>query len=221
MSKKTSGTQVKDLGSLLTNGEGWAVGLAANGVLRLSEKEIAQAPILLDKVNGLILTPQGVQVTVVYRIGSAMIDVEGLRDAAWQALVYLLNHPNKSVRKANEQLMHEAERLHSLLLPGEFSVVSRICGRAEEIQDGFTIAGESADMMLLERVLFFSVMNLMEKAKEGNGHQVIFVIRNWWISAEISNPGYSVEEFIDLASSWLGVSPSFVEQILHMFNAVA
>ena len=221
MSKSKSGALVKDQGSLLAESEGKVAGMTAKGIIKLSEYRVSQNPVILDDKRDVVLTPDGKRVVLVYYVGNGQIDLEGLRDAARQAVCYLKNHPDENVRKANEHVILEAERIHDLLSQSVVNIVKKIRSYDGDLLDDFTMAGEQVDYHILERVLFFSTMFLIEKVREGNAIYIIFLIRNWWISYGIMNHRHDVGDFACMAAAWLKVSTGFVLEVLRLFDAVA
>ncbi len=221
MSKSKTGALVKDQGSFLAESEAKIIGMTAKGIIKLSEYAVSQYSVIMNTKNGMVLTPDGKRVVLVYYVGNGQIDLEGLRDAAWQALNYLKNHPDNKVRKANEQVMLEAKRIYNLLSQSEITIINKIHCYEGDLLEDFTVAGEPVDWHVLERVMFFSVMYLITKMQEGNAIQLIFVIRNWWISYGFTSHRSSVDDFACMAAAWLKVSAGFVLEVLRLFDAVA
>ncbi len=220
-SKCKTGALVKDQGSLLAESEGKVAGMTAKGIIKMSEYSVSRDSVILDTKNGVVLTPDGERVVLVYYVGNGQIDLEGLRDAARQALAFLKNHPDKNLRKANEHVMSEAKRINDLLSQNEVSIINKIRSYDGDLLEDFTVGGELVDWRILERVMFFSVMYLMRKVQEGDAIQLVYVIRNWWVSYGISTIRPNVDDFAYMASTWLKVPASFVLEILRLFDAVA
>ena len=220
MSKSKTGALVKDQGSLLAESEGKVAGKTAKGIIKLSEYAVSRYSVIMDTKNGRVLTSDGERVVLVYYVGNGQIDLEGLRDAAWQAVDYLKNHSDHKVRKANEHVMLEAKRIYNLLSQSEITIVNKIHSYEGDLLMDFTVAGEPVDWQVLERVMFFSVMYLITKMQEGNVIPLIFIIRNWWISYGFTSHRSSVDDFACMAATWLKVSAGFVLEVLHLFDAV-
>ena len=125
MSKNKTGALVKDQGSLLAESEGKVAGMTAKGIIKLSEYRVSRNPVILDNKRDVVLTPDGERVVLVYYVGNGQIDLEGLWDAAGQAVSYLKNHPDENVRKANEHVILEAERIHDLLSQSVVNIVKK------------------------------------------------------------------------------------------------
>ena len=205
MKKHSFRGRVKDQGPLFAKNEGNVAGMKAKGISKMSEYRVSRDPVILDAKNDMVLTPDGERVVLVYFVGNGQIDLGGLRDAAGQAVSYLKSHPDENVRKVNEDVMHEAERIHDLLSQSAVNIVNKI---------------RSYDGDLL-RVLFLSTMFLIDKVREGNAIHIIFLIRNWWISYGIMNHRHDVGDFACMAAAWLKVSAGFVLEVLRLFDAVA
>lgn len=221
MNKSKTGALVKDQGSLLAESEEKVAGMTAKGIIKLSEYSVSRLPVIMESKNGDVLTQDGKRVVLVYYVGNGQIDLEGLRDAARQAVSYLKNHPDKNLRKANEHVMTEAKRINNLLSQDEVRIINKIRSYDGDLLEDFTVGGELVDWRILERVMFFSVMYLMRKVQEGDAIQVIFLIRNWWISDGLTNPFSNVNDFACMAATWLKVSAGFVLEVLRLFDAIA
>lgn len=222
MKKHSFRGRVKDQGPLFAKNEGNVAGMKAKGISKMSEYRVSRDPVILDAKNDMVLTPDGERVVLVYFVGNGQIDLGGLRDAAGQAVSYLKSHPDENVRKVNEDVMHEAERIHDLLSQSAVNIVNKIRSYDGDLLEDFTVAGEQVDYHILERVLFLSTMFLIDKVREGSSAiHVIFLIRNWWVSYGIMNHRHDVGDFACMASAWLNVSAGFVLEILQLFDAVA
>ena len=110
---------------------------------------------------------------------------------------------------------------NDLLSQNEVSIINKIRSYEGDLLEDFTVGGELVDWRVLERVMFFSVMYLMRKVQEGDAIQLVYVIRNWWVSYGISTIRPNVDDFAYMASTWLKVPASFVLEILRLFDAVA
>lgn len=221
MKKHSFRGRVKDQGPLFAKNEGNVAGMKAKGISKMSEYRVSRDPVILDAKNDMVLTPDGERVVLVYFVGNGQIDLGGLRDAAGQAVSYLKSHPDENVRKVNEDVMHEAERIHDLLSQSAVNIVNKIRSYDGDLLEDFTVAGEQVDYHILERVLFLSTMFLIDKVREGNAIHIIFLIRNWWISYGIMNHRHDVGDFACMAAAWLKVSAGFVLEVLRLFDAVA
>ena len=141
-------------------------------------------------------------------IGRGRISADLLRDACWQASLYIQLHPDAEFREAHLDIMDTSRRLHDKLLINNDALQQDSMG-AIRVED------ESLSMVVLERILFMATMGQIDRNALG------FVILYWWITYEIWNPSASPREFAPIAESWLGASTKFILEVLGAFNAIA
>ena len=128
MSKSKTGALVKDQGSLLAESEGKVAGMTAKGIIKMSEYSVSRDPVILDTKNGVVLTPDGERVVLVYYVGNGQIDLEGLRDAARQALAFHHASPGSLVRVEGNGINLKTLRVIGLVKRQQDILVEHLLG---------------------------------------------------------------------------------------------
>lgn len=136
-------------------------------------------------------------------IGRGRISASQLRDACWQASLYLMWPPSQ-LREGDLDIVAMSRRLHDKLLINSHAL-------QQDSKGAISVAGEALSMEVLERILFMATAYLMD---------IRFVILYGWITYEIGNPSASPQEFASIAESRVQAPPSFILRVLKAFDAI-
>ena len=139
-------------------------------------------------------------------IGRGKLSIDLLREFLLQASRFLRSHEKEQAEYKG--LMIKARRLHDRLLSNG--------GRLRQNRAGeIIIEGETISLNQLERILFFSAWNLLEK------ESIALNLLAWWISSQITEPENTPWDFALLAEEWFEIPHLHILSVLEMFNAIA